>query len=253
MKTMKIKGIALIVGLTFVFSSEATIASKGASINGQKSVKSNLNLTVESEVDIYGVQFDVKYNPAELTLTEDAIISKVAGVNIYSRVKDDGSARVLMFGMNGEKILDINQTRIGDLIDINFKPADKFTGNSLVELTDVTLAGQAGEEVSVSTSTYEVSFVTPQKTSLSDNYPNPFNPSTTIDYQLAEPGKVSIIVYDLKGAEVNSLVNQYQDATYHSVVWNGLNDKGQAVASGRYILKMNAPGYSETITMTLLK
>ncbi|MDP6569738.1 MAG: cohesin domain-containing protein, partial [Candidatus Marinimicrobia bacterium] len=111
MKIMKTKGIALIVGLTFVFSSEATIASKGASINGQKSVKSNLNLTVESEVDIYGVQFDIKYNPAELTLTEDAIVSKVAGVNFYSRVKDDGFARVLMFGMNGEKILDVNQTR----------------------------------------------------------------------------------------------------------------------------------------------
>jgi hypothetical protein len=253
MKIMKTKGIALIVGLTFVFSSEATIASKGASINGQKSVKSNLNLTVESEVDIYGVQFDIKYNPAELTLTEDAIVSKVAGVNFYSRVKDDGFARVLMFGMNGEKILDVNQTRIGDLIDVNFTPANKFSGSSLVELKDVTLAGQAGEEVSVSTASYEVSFVTPQKTSLSENYPNPFNPSTTIDYQIAEPGKVSIIVYDLKGAEVNILVNQYQDAAYHSVVWNGLNDNGLAVASGRYILKMNAPGYSETITMTLLK
>ncbi|MDP6570643.1 MAG: FlgD immunoglobulin-like domain containing protein, partial [Candidatus Marinimicrobia bacterium] len=143
--------------------------------------------------------------------------------------------------------------RIGDLIDVNFTPANKFSGSSLVELKDVTLAGQAGEEVSVSTASYEVSFVTPQKTSLSENYPNPFNPSTTIDYQIAEPGKVSIIVYDLKGAEVNILVNQYQDAAYHSVVWNGLNDNGLAVASGRYILKMNAPGYSETITMTLLK
>jgi len=250
---MKTKIITLIIGLNFIFSSEATIASKDASIKGKGSFKSNLNLTVESEVDIYGVQFDVEYNPAELTLTEDAIVSKIGGINIYSRIKEDGIARVLMFGMSGEKILDVNKTPIGDLIDINFTPSNKFTGSSFVKLIDVTLAGQAGEEVSVSTSTYEVSFVTPQKTSLFENYPNPFNPSTTIDYQLAEPGKVSIIVYDLKGSEVNTLVNEYQDATYHSVTWNGLNDNGQAVASGRYILKMNAPGYSETITMTLLK
>ena len=64
---------------------------------------------------------------------------------------------------------------------------------------------------------------------------------------------VSMIVYDIKGAAVKTLVNEVQEADYHNVVWNGLNENGQSVASGRYILKMTAPGYAETITMTLLK
>ena len=64
---------------------------------------------------------------------------------------------------------------------------------------------------------------------------------------------VSVIIYDLKGAEVTTLVNKHQEADYYNILWNGLNSNGQAVASGRYIVKMTAPGFSKTITMTLLK
>ena len=65
--------------------------------------------------------------------------------------------------------------------------------------------------------------------------------------------KASPKSYDLKGTVVRNLVNDYQEENYHNIIWNGLNDSGQAVASGRYILKMSTPGFSDTITMTLLK
>ena len=215
--------------------------------------KSNINLNVESKTDIYGLQFDIKYNPQELNLSESGIMSNVSGIKVYSRVIEEGIARVLMFSMSGEKILDINTTNIVDILDIDFQPADMFNGTSQVELIDVILAGNGGEEVSVSSAAFDVAFYTPKKTSLTKNYPNPFNPSTTIDYQISDAGMVSIIIYDLKGAEVRTLVNEVQEADYHNVVWYGLNENGQSVASGRYILKMTAPGYAETITMTLLK
>ena len=124
---------------------------------------------------------------------------------------------------------------------------------SQVELIDVILAGKGGEEVSVSTPTFEVSFNTPIRTSLSKNYPNPFNPSTTINYELSTAGLVTLVIYDLKGSEVKTLVQGHQEVNYYNVVWNGLNNSGQSVASGRYLLKMSAPGYAESITMTLLK
>ncbi len=253
MKTNKNTIVALIFGMSGIFASEAIISAKTANLSDQNIKKSSINLTVESNSDIYGVQFDLKYNPLELRLTESDINSKVPGVNIYSRVKEEGTARVLMFGMSGEKILDVNANNIADILDINFQPADMFTGESQVELIDVTLAGKGGEEVSVSTSTFSVSFNTPQRTSLSKNYPNPFNPSTTIKYELSKAGMVSLVIYDLKGAEVKTLVQEHQEASYHNVLWNGFNNSGQSVASGRYLLKMSAPGYTETITMTLLK
>ena len=141
MKANKNIIIALIFGASSVFASEAKIAAKTANLIDQSVKKSSLNLTVESNSDIYGVQFDIKYNAQELNLTEGDIKSKVAGVNIYSRVKEDGIARVLMFGMNGEKILDVNANNIADILDINFQSADMFKGVSQIELIDVILAG----------------------------------------------------------------------------------------------------------------
>ena len=253
MNTHKNICIGLIIGLSTIFASEAKIAAKTANLTDQSLKNSNINLTVESDTDILGVQFDIKYDASVLSLSENGIISKVPGINIYSSVKDDGIARVLMFSMSGNKILDMNNAKIADLMEINFEPVEKFHGTSTVELVDVILAGEAGKEVSSFSSTFDVSFVMPKKTSLSENYPNPFNPSTTIKYELAQAGMVSLIVYDLKGAEVTTLVNENQEADYYNILWNGLNSKGQAVASGRYIVKMIAPGFSETITMTLLK
>jgi len=255
MKANKNIIVALILGASSVFASEAKIAAKTANLIDQSVKKSSLNLTVESNSDIYGVQFDIKYNAQELNLTEGDIKSKVPGVNIYSRVKEDGIARVLMFGINGEKILDVNANNIADILDINFQSADMFNGVSQVELIDVILAGKGGEEVSVSPSaTFEVSFNTPTKKSLSKNYPNPFNPSTTINYELSTAGLVTLVIYDLKGSKVKTLVQEHQDINYHNVVWNGLNNSGQSVASGRYLLKISAPdGFTESIIMTLLK
>ena len=253
MNTHKNISIGLIIGLSTIFASEAKIGAKTAKLTDQSLRNSNINLTVESDTDILGVQFDIKYDASVLSLSENGIISKVPGINIYSSVKDDGIARVLMFSMSGNKILDMNNAKIADLMEINFEPVEKFHGTSTVELVDVILAGEAGKEVSSFNSTFDVSFVTPKKTSLSENYPNPFNPSTTIKYELSKAGMVSVIIYDLKGAEVTTLVNKHQEADYYNILWHGLNSNGQAVASGRYIAKITAPGFSETITMTLLK
>ena len=76
---------------------------------------------------------------------------------------------------------------------------------------------------------------------------------SAINYELSVPGFVTLVIYDLKGAEVKTLVQEHQDANYHQVIWNGFNNTGQSVSSGRYLLKMSAPGYTESITMTLLK
>ena len=240
-------------GFSSIFASEAKIVATTANLADQSLKNSNINLTIESDADILGVQFDIKYDPSKLSLSENGFISKVPGINIYSSVKDDGIARVLMFSMSGDKILDMNNAKIADLMEINFEPVEKFHGTSTVELVDVILAGEAGKEVSSFSSTFDVSFVTPKKTSLSENYPNPFNPSTKIKYELSEAGMVSVIIYDLKGAEVTTLVNKHEEADYYNILWNGLNSNGQTVASGRYIVKMTAPGFSEIITMTLLK
>jgi hypothetical protein len=77
-------------------------------------------------------------------------------------------------------------------------------------------------------------------TRLEGNYPNPFNPSTTIRYALSTDGPVSIRVYNMLGQEVATLVDGFQKAGEQSVVWNGVNNFGQSVASGLYIYRLQA-------------
>ena len=253
---MKIKTkiiIGILFGASSIFSTEAKIAAKTINISDFSLNNSIINLTVTADDNVLGVQLDIKYNPEELNLSINGIVSK-SGIEVYSNIREAGLARVLMFSLTGDKILDINQSVMADLLEIDFQPIVGFTGTSLVTLENVVIAGDAGIDLKAPTSaTFEVSYTKPQTTSLSKNYPNPFNPSTSIDYQLSEVGLVSIIVYDLKGVAVKTLVNEIQQADYHNVTWNGFNENGQNVASGRYLLKMIAPGYIKTITMTLLK
>jgi hypothetical protein len=93
----------------------------------------------------------------------------------------------------------------------------------------------------------------PQTGFLSQNFPNPFNPTTTIIYGLEEPGLVSLRIYDASGHLVNVLVEGTRDATQHTATWNGRDLRGSSVASGVYFYRLIAPGFERTRKMVLLQ
>jgi predicted outer membrane repeat protein len=88
---------------------------------------------------------------------------------------------------------------------------------------------------------------------LSQNQPNPFNPSTRIDYSLPVASVVDIAVFDVAGRRVATLVAGPRPAGGGSVVWGGRDDDGQSVASGIYVCRMAANGDARTMKMVLLK
>lgn len=90
-------------------------------------------------------------------------------------------------------------------------------------------------------------------TELKGNFPNPFNPETTIRYSVKDRGAVSIDIYNVKGQLVRNLVNDVKDAGEFSAVWNGTDNNGRAVSSGVYYFKMNAGKYSSTKKMIMMK
>jgi hypothetical protein len=91
--------------------------------------------------------------------------------------------------------------------------------------------------------------------SLDDNYPNPFNPTTTIKYSIAERGQVSLKIYNAAGQLVRTLIDEEQAPVQggFSKVWNGMNEQGQPVASGVYFYQLTAKNFSQTKKMVLLK
>ena len=80
--------------------------------------------------------------------------------------------------------------------------------------------------------------VIPSTTKLVGNFPNPFNPTTTIQYDLNKSGFVQIEIFNVKGQKIKSLVNQNQTAGNQSVIWNGVNEKGVNVGSGLFLYKL---------------
>ena len=88
---------------------------------------------------------------------------------------------------------------------------------------------------------------------LHHNYPNPFNPTTTIRYDLPKDSKVQIMIYDIMGRVVRILVNEKQNGGYKSIIWNGTNDFGQEVGMGMYFYRISAGGFVQIKKMVLLK
>ena len=111
-----------------------------------------------------------------------------------------------------------------DLVTIDFTYTGTGAGNNLVSVTE-----------------------------LIGNYPNPFNPETTISYQLPENCKVELTVYNLKGQKVKTLVNETLESGNHTVIWKGKDDNGKSVSSGIYFYKMKIENHVETKKMILMK
>ena len=93
----------------------------------------------------------------------------------------------------------------------------------------------------------------PIEFSLYPNYPNPFNPSTTISYGISEDSFVSINIYDMRGREVKNLVSQKQVSGRYSVSWDGNDAGGNSVSAGVYIYKLNAHDKVFSRKMVLMK
>ena len=95
--------------------------------------------------------------------------------------------------------------------------------------------------------------INPGKIILYSNYPNPFNPYTTLHYNLLNDGLVKITIYDSSGRLIAKPVLNYQNSGYKQVRWDGTNGKGQRLSSGLYFYKIESNGYSKTQNMMLLK
>jgi hypothetical protein len=93
----------------------------------------------------------------------------------------------------------------------------------------------------------------PTAFALHQNYPNPFNPGTTLGFDLCRTTNVNLVVYDLVGREVISLVNRRMEVGNYEVFWNGNYANGSLIPTGVYIARLTTPEYSHSIKMVLMK
>jgi len=97
------------------------------------------------------------------------------------------------------------------------------------------------------------SMVLPKQMVLYANFPNPFNPSTTIRFDLAETGVVDLYIFDLTGRRIATLIDGSLAAGSHQISWNGRDVSGISVASGIYIYRLQSMGRVMSRKLTLLR
>jgi hypothetical protein len=93
----------------------------------------------------------------------------------------------------------------------------------------------------------------PEQFALYQNYPNPFNPTTVIEYELPVEAHVNLVIYDVLGRKIRTLVSGMQPAGYAEVRWNGTDDWGNKVGTGIYFYRIETGIFSKTHKMVFLK
>jgi len=139
----------------------------------------------------------------------------------------------------------------GSSIPGSIKIFDTITGNdtTLVDSTwsPIFWVGETDEQVSIIDETLPITY------NLYNAFPNPFNPVTTLRYDLPEDAMVNITIYDMMGRKVKTLINDQQTPGYRSIQWNATNNTGQPVSAGLYLYRIEAGRFRQTKKMVLLK
>ena len=138
----------------------------------------------------------------------------------------------------------------GLLAQLTFRTRQGPTNDAFFELADAVVAHNGITKRIARTSAGRVK---PDTYKLSANFPNPFNPTTTIDYALPEAAHVQLVIYDLLGQAIRTMANSHHEAGFYSAVWNATDDDDRPVANGLYFYKLSAGHFNSIGKMMLLK
>lgn len=182
---------------------------------------------------------------------DDAVLVLDADVDTVRTILSSGgtNARGVTVSRDGGFVLVSNQDS-DDLVAIDTETNTPVWTVKVPEgPRDIALGRRANDTSSVP----DLPSDTPGMFRLSQNHPNPFNPATTIEYEIALSGQVELVVYDLLGQRIRTLVSSIQAPGGHRVTWHGVNDAGRTVASGVYLYVLRTSAGTHIRRMILLK
>jgi len=144
------------------------------------------------------------------------------------------------------------EAREGEILSIPFSVSDEYDEED-IEIGIVSNVESETIVVSLTMTDVESEAGLVPIFELKGNFPNPFNPVTTISFSIPEDERVELSVFNIKGQKVRTLINSNIDAGSHSVVWDGTSDQGSKVSSGIYLYKLKISSRVSTKKMIMLK
>ena len=206
----------------------------------------SVNLADFAELKGYG--FSVSYDPSTFEFVRiEALDERFGAAEIAQpQVVADGDGELSIVAY-GDMLVD------GELmLDLVMRPMME-TENGLIEISQGQLAdGSLGFNQIASLGAIAVE-TRPEEFALRNNYPNPFNPSTTIKYQLPDAGDVRLEIFNVVGQSVRTLVDQQEGAGRYEMQWDATNNNGQSLSSGVYFYRLQAGEFQEVKKMLLMK
>ena len=195
------------------------------------------------------------------TLVEDAngFVSSETGAWTWVELQKGGNARTISVASAGAHTVQLWMREDGTSVDKvvlttdeAFEPTGEGPDESPRATGAIGVAAKSGLDVEKSL-IQDDSPALPEEFMLEGNYPNPFNPTTTIRFALPESGAISMAVYDMLGREVSVLVNGEMNAGWHEVQWDGRSYSGATVPSGVYLVRLAMGSNVQVHRVTLLK
>ncbi len=222
-------------------------------VPSQKEHEYDLIVSVNKPSNVYGITMSLGFDSTIVTaksMNTTALTDSMMSSSFFPKERAN-------LALAGTKPL--NTT--GDIARFTFALNDKNIQGSSVLFTMkkfVLNEKDYANDVAGITLSVKPAAVLPTVYSLEQNFPNPFNPSTTINYQLPNDSRVSISVFNMLGQQVKQLVDADQEAGYHNIVWNGTDKTNSLVSSGVYLYKIVAQAngrnvYTSTKKMLFLK
>jgi hypothetical protein len=212
-------------------------------------------------VDDWAMYAGVEFGNAEYDKTPDSL--KV----IASSATTGGTIEVWLDSLGtGEKIAECSISNTGSwrtfqTFASTVKPVSgrhdvylRFTGTETGKLFQLqSLYFKAKGDTSTTSVTEPLGSRSPESFGMEQNFPNPFNPSTTIRYVLPKPAHVKLTIFNLLGMKVRTLVDSFQKAGEHSAVWDAKDNQNNPVASGVYFYRLTTADFNQQKKMMLLR
>ena len=150
----------------------------------------------------------------------------------------------------------------GTIVKIKMKTKQNVLSGTSINITLGEVSANDSEGNMIDLSIQNCSFITnvsqekteiPNNYELSEAFPNPFNPSTTISFKLPERSFVTLVIYNSFGQRIKKLTSSFYDAGFYNIKWNGTDDSGNIVSSGLYIYQIKAGNYLDSRKVLLMR
>jgi hypothetical protein len=222
-------------------------------------------MPVSTEV---GIEMDAQYDEASATYCVNFSLNDVDCINGVGLVLsyDAEALELVDQGIVGLGSINVTRQPEAGMLDINsYFTDDEFNGTITVAFRSLGLTRDLDFELvngsvaidNVVNAVSDLKSVTlkavPAEYSLAQNFPNPFNPTTTIEFSIPQSGNVELAIWNIAGQKVRTLINGQQAAAYYKVVWDGKNDMGETVGAGLYFYKLTSDNFTKIQKMNLIK